>query len=63
MPNSTSFLAIDLSTTACKAAIFDPNGEPKSEAHRDMPLFHPKPDWVEADGHDWWRLTVNICCL
>jgi len=53
------FLAIDLSTTACKAVIFNSAGESVSEAHRDMPLFHPHPDWVEADAGDWWRLTVE----
>jgi xylulokinase len=53
------FLSIDLSTTACKAVIFNSAGEPISEAHRDMPLFHPHPDWVEADADDWWRFTVE----
>jgi len=59
MYESTNFLAIDLSTTACKAIIFDSAGEPMGAARRDMPLFHPRPNWVEADGHDWWRLTVE----
>lgn len=53
------FLAIDLSTTACKAIIFNSAGEPLAEAHREIPLFHPQPDWVEADAADWWRLTVE----
>ena len=53
------FLAIDLSTTGCKALIFNSAGEPVSEAYRDIPLFHPHPDWVEADARDWWRLTVE----
>lgn len=53
------FLAIDLSTTACKALIFNSNGEVVSEAYRDVPLFHPRPDWAEADARDWWRLTVE----
>jgi xylulokinase len=53
------FLAIDLSTTACKALIFNSAGELVGEAYRDVPLFHPRPDWVEADARDWWRLTVE----
>ena len=53
------FLAIDLSTTACKVLLFDSVGEPVSAAYRDMPLFHPRPDWVEADAGDWWRLTAE----
>ena len=57
--NKYLFLAIDLSTTACKVIIFNSAGELLVEAHRDMPLFHPYPDWVEADGEDWWRLTVE----
>jgi len=58
--NKDLFLAIDLSTTACKVVIFNSPGESLAEAHRDIPLFHPHPDWVEADGEDWWRLTV-VC--
>jgi xylulokinase len=53
------FLAIDLSTAACKALIFSSGGDPVGEAYREMPLFHPQPDWVEADARDWWRLTVE----
>ena len=53
------FLAIDLSTTACKVIIFNSAGEPAVEARRDTPLFHPRPDWIEADAHDWWRLTAE----
>lgn len=63
MPGSETtkdhFLAIDLSTTACKALIFNSDGVPVGEAYRDIPLFHPQPDWIEADAEDWWRLTVE----
>ena len=53
------FLAIDLSTTACKVLVFSPTGKPVSQAHREITLFHPRPDWVEADADDWWRLTAE----
>ena len=53
------FLAIDLSTAACKALVFNSAGDPVGGAYREMPLFHPQPDWVEADAQDWWRLTVE----
>ena len=57
--NKPNFMAIDLSTTACKVLIINSEGIPVAESHRDMPLFHPKPDWIEADANDWWRLTVE----
>jgi len=53
------FLAIDLSTAACKVLIFNSAGDLAEGAYREMPLFHPHPDWVEADARDWWRLTVE----
>ncbi len=53
------FIVIDVSTTACKAFIFDFYGNIIAEAYRAMPLFYPKPDWVEVDANDWWKLTVE----
>lgn len=57
--NGSLLLSIDLSTTACKAVVFDTCGVLVAESYRPMPLFHPKPDWLEADANDWWRLTVE----
>jgi len=57
--NKNYFMAIDLSTTGSKALIFDSKGVPVAESYRAMPLFYPKPDWVEADANDWWRLTIE----
>jgi xylulokinase len=59
LENKDHFMAIDLSTTACKVLIFNSDGIPVAEAHRAMPLFYPKPDWIEADADDWWSLTVE----
>jgi len=59
LKNKDYFMAIDLSTTACKVLIFNSDGVPVAETHRAMPLFYPKPDWIEADANDWWRLTVE----
>ncbi len=53
------FMSIDLSTTACKVLIFDSSGIPIAESHCDMPLFHPRPNWIEADANDWWNITVK----
>ncbi len=53
------FLVIDVSTTACKVFIFDSYGNMIAEAYRSMPLFYPKPDWVEVDANDWWNLTIE----
>lgn len=53
------FLVTDVSTTACKAFIFDSYGNIIASAYRTVPLFYPKPDWVEVDANDWWNLTVE----
>lgn len=52
-------MAIDVSTTACKVFIFDSYGNIIAEAYRAIPLFYPRPDWVEVDANDWWNLTVE----
>ncbi|MGB9595109.1 MAG: xylulokinase [Candidatus Poribacteria bacterium] len=57
--NKSCFMSIDLSTTACKVLVFDPSGIPVAESHCDMPLFYPKPSWIEADANDWWDITVK----
>ncbi len=53
------FLVIDVSTTACKAFIFDSYGNMIASAYRAMPLYYPEPDWVEVDANDWWNLTIE----
>lgn len=42
-------LAIDLGTTAVKAAVFDCAGRLKGQATVEYSLLTPKPNWVEAD--------------
>ena len=53
------FMSIDLSTTACKVLVFNSSGIPVAESHQDMPLFYPRPTWIEADANDWWNITVK----
>ena len=47
-------LGIDLGTTALKAAVFDAQGKPVSEATVEYSLITPQPDWVEADPEIYW---------
>ncbi|MBD3184418.1 hypothetical protein GF312_19200 [Candidatus Poribacteria bacterium] len=54
-----NILVIDLSTSACKVFVFNLSGRIISQAHRSIPLYHPKPNWVEADARDWWKLAVE----
>ena len=59
MDNRDHFMAIDLSTTACKVLIFNFSGDVVAETYRQVPLFQPRPGWIEADANDWWRITAE----
>ena len=47
-------IAIDCSTTAVKAVVWDRRGEPVTEARVAVPLSQPRPGWAEQNAEDWW---------
>lgn len=53
-------LAIDLGTTACKAAVFDEDGRILTEAYREYPLIKLSRMEIEQDAEEWWRLIKEV---
>ena len=52
-------LGIDIGTSACKAAVFDRNGEVIASASEEYPVYYPHPGWAEQDPRDWWRAVCT----
>src|SRR6185436_17204308 len=56
----SSILAIDQSTSATKAVLFDTAGkvlDKASHAHRQI---YPQPGWVEHDAEEIWRNVLTV---
>lgn len=53
-------LAIDQSTSATKAVLFDARGaivDQASQAHRQI---YPQPGWVEHDAEELWKNVLTV---
>ncbi|MFV0399482.1 MAG: xylulokinase [Oscillospiraceae bacterium] len=48
-------LGIDIGTSACKVAVFTPDGEVMAQKSESYPVYHPQPGWAEQDPQDWWK--------
>jgi xylulokinase len=48
-------LGIDIGTSACKAAVFDTDGNVKASGTGDYPVFYPHQGWAEQNPEDWYR--------
>ncbi|MFV1996225.1 MAG: FGGY family carbohydrate kinase, partial [Verrucomicrobiales bacterium] len=55
-----AILAIDQSTSATKAILFDAAGEVLASASRDHAQHYPQPGWIEHDAGEIWG---NVCAL
>jgi len=53
-------LAIDQSTSATKAVLFDANGKVLDQAARDHRQIYPRPGWVEHDAEEIWRNVLAV---
>lgn len=51
---SIYLLGIDIGTSACKVALFRPNGEAVAQALCEYPVFYPEAGWAEQNPEDWW---------
>jgi xylulokinase len=51
------YLAVDCSTTAAKAVLFDPDGAVEAAATSPLALSRPGPTRYEQDARDWWTAT------
>ena len=55
-----TILAIDQSTSATKALLFDQAGKVVDRASLDHRQIYPRPGWVEHDAEEIWRNTLNV---
>jgi glycerol kinase len=53
-------LALDQSTSATKAILFEEDGTVVDKASRDHRQMYPQPGWVEHDPEEIWRNTLAV---
>jgi glycerol kinase len=54
------FLALDQSTSATKALLFDADGRSLDRESREHKQFYPQPGWVEHDADEIWQNTLSV---
>jgi glycerol kinase len=54
------FLALDQSTSATKALLFDADGRALDRESRDHRQHYPQPGWVEHDAEEIWQNTLSV---
>lgn len=52
-------LGIDIGTSACKVALFTPDGEVAAQGSGDYPVYTPQPGWSEQAPPDWWNAVCK----
>jgi glycerol kinase len=55
-----SILAIDQSTSATKAILFDASGRMLDRASREHRQIYPQPGWVEHDAEEIWKNVLAV---
>src|SRR5438874_87712 len=55
-----SILAIDQSTSATKALLYDSDGELIDKASIEHRQIYPQPCWVEHDAEEIWQNTFTV---
>jgi glycerol kinase len=53
-------LAIDQSTSATKAVLFDASGSVLAKASREHRQIYPRPGWVEHDAEEIWQNVLAV---
>ena len=54
------FLALDQSTSATKALLFDAEGRALDREAREHRQHYPQPGWVEHDAEEIWENTLTV---
>lgn len=54
------FLALDQSTSATKALLFDAEGTSLDRESREHQQHYPQPGWVEHDAEEIWQNTLTV---
>jgi sugar (pentulose or hexulose) kinase len=52
-------IAVDSSTTASKAVIWDRHGQALAEGRASFPLLNQHPGWYEQRAETWWEATAQ----
>ncbi len=52
-------LGIDIGTSACKAAVFRPDGAVAAQATRSYPVYYPAGGWAEQEPEEWWAAVCE----
>lgn len=52
-------LSIDIGTSACKAAVFDPDGRVVAAESVPYGTDYPHPSWAQQEPEDWWRAACR----
>ena len=55
-------LALDQSTSATKAVLFDEQGRVLDRASREHRQIYPRPGWVEHDAEEIWPNVLAVIC-
>ena len=50
----TLLLGVDIGTSSCKTAVFDPAGQVIAQGGSEYPVSYPEKGWAEQDPGDWW---------
>ena len=58
MKNSL-LMGIDIGTSACKVAVFDPDGKVLASSNQAYKVYYPQSGWVEQDAEEWWAAIVT----
>jgi glycerol kinase len=53
-------LAIDAGTTGVTALMVDHDGMVRSQAHRELTQYYPRPGWVEQDAEEIYQVTLAV---
>jgi len=48
-------LGIDIGTSACKVALFSPEGHVAAQGSGEYKVYYPQPGWAEQNPEDWWN--------
>ena len=56
----TTLLALDQSTSATKAVLFDVDGQVVDRAVREHRPIYPQPGWVEHDAEVIWQNVITV---
>ena len=53
-------LGIDIGTSACKAALFTPDGQVVAQAAAEYEVSYPHEGWAEQHPDDWWNAVCAV---